>query len=167
MNLRLKLSPGIYLAGFAASGKTTIGRLLANRMGWSFADLDAELKADPERKEAEYRRAETEALQRLVRVIQRGKPTIVALSSDAFAQPANRDLALQHGIAIWLDCPLETVRHRLLKGPHALLAGDPEKLTALYRERCETYALADLRIAMEGDDPLAVVEIIATHPILR
>jgi len=40
MNLRLKRTPGIYVVGFMASGKSTIGRSLAHRLGWSFFDTD-------------------------------------------------------------------------------------------------------------------------------
>ena len=37
MILKLKRTPGLYLVGFMACGKTTIGRLLADELGWSFA----------------------------------------------------------------------------------------------------------------------------------
>ena len=40
MILKLRQTPGLYLIGFMASGKTTIGKLLADRLGWSFADID-------------------------------------------------------------------------------------------------------------------------------
>ena len=40
MNLKLKRTPGIYVVGFMASGKSTIGRLLARRLGWTFFDPD-------------------------------------------------------------------------------------------------------------------------------
>ena len=40
MNVRLKRTPGLYLVGFMGSGKTTVGRHLAHRLGWTFFDLD-------------------------------------------------------------------------------------------------------------------------------
>src|SRR5262249_52422608 len=43
MNLKLKRTPGVYLVGFMASGKSTVGRHLARRMGWSFFDTDEEI----------------------------------------------------------------------------------------------------------------------------
>jgi len=43
MILKLKRTPGVYLVGFMASGKTTIGRLLADELGWAFADLDEDI----------------------------------------------------------------------------------------------------------------------------
>ena len=44
MDDRLKRAPGIYLAGFMGSGKTTVGRALADRVGWDFVDIDAEIE---------------------------------------------------------------------------------------------------------------------------
>ena len=176
MNLRLKRTPGIYLVGFMGSGKTTIGRLLAERLGWSFADLDDEIEAEEKvsiaeifesRGEEEFRRIETEMLRRHVRVIERGQPAVIALGGGAFAHPASRELAMQHGIAVWLDCPFEMVQRRVAPTTHRPLARDPERFAALYEARREVYALADLRISIECDDPAVAVEAIATHPILR
>ena len=45
MILKLKRTPGLYLVGFMASGKTTIGRALADHIGWPFVDMDAEIEA--------------------------------------------------------------------------------------------------------------------------
>lgn len=175
MNLRLKRAPGIYLVGFMGSGKTTVGRLLAERLGWSFVDLDEEIEAAAgitiasifeERGEAEFRRIEAETLERRVRTIERGRPAVVALGGGTFAQPANRDLAMAHGIAFWLDCPLETVTRRVAGTTHRPLARDAETFAALYQARRAIYALADVRIAIESDDPSPAVDAIATHPIL-
>ena len=44
MNLKLKRTPGIYVVGFMASGKSTVGRHLAHRLGWNFFDTDARSK---------------------------------------------------------------------------------------------------------------------------
>ena len=45
MHIKLKRTPGIYLAGFMASGKSTVGRALADRLGWGFVDIDAQIEA--------------------------------------------------------------------------------------------------------------------------
>src|SRR5579884_286135 len=44
MILKLKRTPGIYVVGFMAAGKTTIGRLLADELGWGFADIDEDIE---------------------------------------------------------------------------------------------------------------------------
>ena len=53
MILKLKRTPGIYLVGFMGSGKTTIGRLLAQELGWKFVDLDDDVEADQKKPIAE------------------------------------------------------------------------------------------------------------------
>jgi len=44
MLLKLKRTPGIFLVGFMGSGKSTVGEALAEELGWSFLDLDAEIE---------------------------------------------------------------------------------------------------------------------------
>ena len=44
MILKLKRTPGIYLVGFMGCGKSTVGRALADELGWSFVDLDEEIE---------------------------------------------------------------------------------------------------------------------------
>jgi shikimate kinase len=176
MNLRLKRTPGVYVVGFMASGKSTIGRALAHRLGWSFFDTDDEIEAAERttiakifdaRGEAEFRRIEALIVHQLVEWVQRGKPAVLALGGGAFVQPANRELLLAHGIAVWLDCPLDTVLRRVALAHHRPLARDLDKLAALYEARRQEYAKADLRIGIEGDDPAAVVDAILGHEIFR
>jgi shikimate kinase len=176
MNLRLKQTPGLYVVGFMASGKSTIGRLLAHRLGWSFFDTDDEIEAAEKtsiaaifdtRGEAEFRRVEARILGQHVRSIEHGRPAVLALGGGAFVDPANRDLLLSHGLAIWLDCPLETVKRRVAQASHRPLARDPAKFAALYAARQEAYTRADVRVAIESDDPAATVEAILAHPLLR
>ena len=176
MNLRLKRTPGLYVVGFMASGKSTIGRHLAGQLGWSFFDIDDEIEAAEKtsiaaifdtRGEAEFRRIEALVIAQHVRWIERGRPAVLALGGGAFAEPANRDLLLGNGIVIWLDCPMDVVQHRVSQASHRPLARDPEKFAALYQTRRECYAQADLRIAIESDDPAVTVQTIVSHPLLK
>lgn len=176
MNLRLKRTPGLYVVGFMASGKSTIGRHLANQLGWSFFDMDDEIESAEKtsiasifdtRGESEFRRIERVIIARHVRSIERGSPAVLALGGGAFAEAANRDLLLENGMAIWLDCPLDVVKHRVSQAAHRPLARDPEKFDALYRARREFYAIADLRVPIESDDPAVAVQTILSHPLLK
>ena len=45
MDIRLKRTPGLYLVGFMGCGKTTVGRVLADRLGWQFVDVDDDIEA--------------------------------------------------------------------------------------------------------------------------
>jgi shikimate kinase len=74
------------------------------------------------------------------------------------------------GVTVWLDCPLETVKRRVAAqhgGALRPLARDPEKFQALWTERRTIYELADLRIAVDCDDPEPAVDAILAHPIFR
>jgi len=176
MNVRLKRTPGLYLVGFMGSGKSTVGRLLARRLGWSFFDLDHEIEAAEKatiaelfdtRGEPEFRRIEAEMLRQHVRSIERGRPAVVALGGGAFVDLANRDLILQNGIAVWLDCPFDRVQRRIGDASARPLARDPQFFATLYESRRPIYALADVRIAIESDDAEAALEAVVNHPILK
>jgi len=170
----LKRSPGLYVVGFMAAGKTTIGRMLADQLGWAFADLDDDIEAAAKRSiseifesdgEAEFRRIENEALRARVGAIERGTPTVLALGGGAYTQPGNFELVRNNGITLWLDCPLETVKRRVAAATHRPLARDPERFERLYWERHAAYARANFRIGITSDNPAEVVEAVLKLPI--
>ncbi len=122
MILKLKRTPGIFLVGFMGSGKSTVGRALAEELGWGFADLDEDIEKREgmsisqifdTRGEAEFRQAETAALQERVRLIERGKPCVIALGGGAFLSEENFEIVSNNGVSVWLDCPFSTVERRL------------------------------------------------------
>ena len=174
MILKLKRTPGIYLVGFMACGKTVIGARLADVLGWSFADTDADIEAEqkvtiPEifdtRGEQEFRKLETAAIRNRVHSIEMGNPTVVALGGGAFAQQSNFELIRENGVSIWLDCPLDLIRSRVEQSSHRPLARDPGKLEMLYHARRESYARADFHIEITGDDPRLAVDAVLKIPI--
>ena len=176
MNLKLKRTPGIYLVGFMGAGKTTVGRHLAHRLGWSFFDTDIEIEAAEHtsipaifasRGEPEFRRIESAVILQHVRAIERGRPAVLSLGGGAFTQPDNRQLLQNNGIAVWLDCPFETVRHRVGQATHRPLARDPEAFAALYEARRDHYRLADVHIPISSDDPDITVAAILAHPLFQ
>ena len=171
----LKRTPGIYLVGFMAAGKTTIGRLLAERLGWSFVDLDDDIEAQhgaPSAKsskrhgEPEFRRIEAEALRARVRAIERGH-------ADGGGAGRRRVRA-----AGQFRTGGEQRRHRMARLPARdreaagggslarPLARDPERFEELYHARHAAYARADFRIAIESDDPAVAVEAMLKLPAL-
>ena len=112
MILKLKRTPGIYLIGFMGSGKSTVGRMLADQIGWRFADIDDDVEAAAQTSvtelftqqgEEEFRRFESEAIRQRVRRIQSGHPMVLALGGGAFTQEATIQLLENNGVTIWLD----------------------------------------------------------------
>ena len=166
----------VFLAGVSCVGKTTIGAKLASLLGYPFFDLDHEIEQAEKitiaelfetRGEPEFRRIESLMLRQHVRSIERGRPAVVALGGGAFVDAANRDLILQNGIAIWLDCPFDRVQRRVGDTSARPLARDPQRFAALYESRREIYALADVRIAIESDEAAQALEAILNHPMLK
>jgi shikimate kinase len=178
MILKLKRTPGIFLVGFMGSGKSTIGRALAEELGWRFADLDEDIEkregmAIPQifdtRGEADFRQAETAALRERVRSVERGQPWVIALGGGAFLSDENFEMISNNGVSVWLDCPFSTVERRLA-GQHVEynqrpLARDPEKLRELFAVRRAGYERADYSVAIENDDAAATTAKILALPL--
>src|SRR5205807_2109355 len=142
-------------------GKSTVGRALADRLGWAFFDLDDEIVAAEgtsiaeiftTRGEHPFRHIESAMLGKHVSAIEAGRATVLALGGGAFTIAANRDLLANRGVSVWLDCPFDLVRRRIQGQTHRPLARDPQAFAALYEARREVYALADIRVSVECDD---------------
>lgn len=166
MNLKLKRTPGIYIVGFMGSGKTTIGRMFADEIGWRFGDLDEDIEHAQRRSisdifatsgEEEFRRIEFEALQKRVRAVCRGVPTVLALGGGAFTRPETIKLLHENGITVWIDTAFDVVRKRVQGSEHRPLARDLEKFERLYRERREFYAQAEFTVAVSVNDSRAAL----------
>ncbi len=174
MILKLKRTPGIYLVGFMGCGKTVVGTQLAQRLGWTFCDIDADIVSSEKvsiaeifdtRGEEEFRRLETAAIADRVRMVQSGTPLVVALGGGAFVQRRNFEILENNGVTLWLDCPLAMIRRRLASSTDRPLARDPHKFEILYYARRESYALADHRIEVSSDNPADTIDAILRLPL--
>jgi shikimate kinase len=160
MILKLKRTPGLYLVGFMGSGKTTVGRMVADELGWSFDDIDEEIEAVQrmsiaqifrERGEPEFRRIESAILAERVQLVRRGKPTVIALGGGAFAQKENFELLEENGVSVWLECSFDVVRRRVGIDPTRPLSRDPDAMEELFELRREAYARADFKVDASPD----------------
>jgi shikimate kinase len=168
----MKPISGLYLVGFMASGKTTIGRALAQELGWPFIDIDTEIEAREgraisqifaERGESLFREVETE----VIRQFAAGSSAVIALGGGAFVQPANRELIENSGVAVWLDCPLEIIRKRLGDDSARPLAANRNGLEKLFADRRPLYARANYRIEVDTDNLPEILERILALPIFQ
>lgn len=175
MILKLKRTPGIYLTGFMASGKTTVGRALADELGWSFVDLDEEIERKAKRTiaemfdregEAPFRAMEAAALREHVKHVEYGRPHVIALGGGTFLSDENFELLSNNGVSIWLNCSFERIGARCAGATHRPLARDVERMKALYEARRERYARADYQIEVEDDAGEAVARILKL-PLFR
>jgi len=174
--LKLKQTPGIYLIGFMASGKTTIGKALADRLGWNFADIDDDIEALEGRSipeifdtlgEGAFRQMETEAIKKRVRAVSFGRPTVIAVGGGAAAHPGNLELLDDHGVTIWLSCSFDVVARRVAQNSHRPLARDLKRFEELYYARQPAYQRAGYRIDIESDDPEVAVDAILNLSLFR
>jgi shikimate kinase len=148
----------VFLVGFMASGKSSVGQELARRLDWDFVDLDARIESReqqtiPEifrdRGESGFRLAETSALRDLLtESLQRNR--VVALGGGAFVQERNREL-LRQWPSVFLEAPASELWQRsLTDGVERPLRGDPEQFAQLYVERLPFYRQASVVVETTG-----------------
>ena len=175
MHIKLKRTPGLFLAGFMGAGKTTVGRIVAEKLGWDFVDLDEVVEkregaAIPQifvtQGEVVFRRMETAALLSVITNIERGNPTVVALGGGVLSQPDNFNLLANSGISVWLDCSFATTLSRVPPDGSRPLFTDPEMFRQLFEARRADYARADFRVAAECD-PEAVAFAVLGLPVWK
>jgi shikimate kinase len=142
----------VVLAGFMATGKTVVGRRLAERLGYAFVDLDTLIAAEAgmaipqifaERGEAAFRALEAE----MVRQSARRRRSVIATGGGAVVDPGNLAALKRCGVVITLTADPETILSRVggIADRPMLLGGDPaERIRALLALRAEAYAQADL-----------------------
>jgi shikimate kinase len=147
----------IFLTGIMGSGKTTVGKILARRLGWAFADTDALVKKKSGlgvsryfalHGEAAFRKAEAEVLRSLLGP-RRGKGLVVATGGGMVLGSQNRSLMKRHGMVIHLRIsPGEVLKrlgaHQIAKRP--LISGGTKKLEELARSRAALYAQAHHKV---------------------
>ncbi len=109
------------------------------------------------RGEAVFREMETTALRERVRTVQLGRPYVIALGGGAFLREENFELVSNHGVSVWLDCPLSTIERRVGAANHRPLARDPGELRSLFELRRGGYAKAHYRVELLDDDVRAAV----------
>ena len=162
--------PRVYLTGFMAAGKSTVGPLLADRLGYRFLDLDWLVEARTGRTvaalfadgEPAFRAAERQALAETTR----GPRMVVATGGGALADPGGLAVARGAGAVVWLRASAAATLRRLgdaagrpvLAGPDGRpLAGDAlaDRVRRLAAAREPYYAQAD--VVADADGPADAV----------
>ena len=159
--LRERLGPrSIVLVGMPGSGKTSVGRRLAQRLELSFVDADTEIEkaadmpiADIFAKHGEpyFRAGEAKVIARILE----GGPRIVATGGGAFMNPDTRAKIRAQGISVWLKADCEVLLRRIKrKNDRPLfMNGDPEAtMKRLLAEREPVLAEADI-VVVSQDSP--------------
>ena len=158
----------IYLVGFMAAGKTTVARVLAERLGWRAEDVDELIEGRERRPVSEifaragepyFRAVEREILKVLLPL----RHVVVATGGGTFVEPENRSAINMDGLSVWLDVPIEIVLARLPADGRRPLAADRAQMERLFAARRIAYAAAHLRIDVGTASADEIAERVIDH----
>jgi shikimate kinase len=160
----------VLLIGMMGAGKTTTGRLLADRLGWPYLDSDDEVERRTgrtvpeiwkEQGEPAFRAEESEVL---AEACTSTGPAVVAVAGGAVLAPENRQLIKRAGLVVWLRADVTTLARRVGTGEGRPLLGGgaAAALARLAQEREPIYSdLADLVFDVDVMAPPQVADEIA------
>ncbi|MDC0887031.1 shikimate kinase [Altererythrobacter sp.] len=167
--LARRIDRPIVLVGLMGTGKSTVGRRLAALLETHFIDaddaiVDAAQLSIPEifsrYGEAYFRDGERRVIARLMQ----DDSGVIATGGGAFIDDQTRALILRKGIAVWIDCDVDTLVERTgRRNTRPLLEqGDPKEiLTKLYAEREPLYAQAPIKVqSQDGPHHDTVIRIV-------
>ncbi len=155
--LAARIDRPIVLVGMMGVGKTSIGKRLAQKLGVPFFDADEEIVEAAQMSITEifdqygedyFRDGERRVIARLLE-----EPhSVIATGGGAFVQDDTRAEILEKGIAVWLDCEVDTLVERVSRNKkRPLLRGGNvrEKITSMKTEREPSYAKASIRVTSD------------------
>lgn len=153
----------IALVGLRGAGKSTLGRMLAARLGTAFIELDREVEREGRMELSDifavhgqegFRRLERQSLQRLVR---EGSPAVIATGGGIVAEPATFGFLLDTCTTVWLRAsPEEHMRRVVEQGDTRPMRDNKramEDLRAILASREALYAKADFTVDTSGRGP--------------
>lgn len=157
---RRRSPPGrVYLVGFMGSGKTAVGRRVAERLAVPFVDLDTEIERTSgltvralfdSLGEPAFREREAAFLQGTEALPE----AIVSGGGGSFAADGNRRAIARLGTAVFLDVPFERIRERVTSKTDRPLFASVDQAARLFAEREPFYRMAPVRVALTGRESI-------------
>jgi shikimate kinase len=157
----------ILLIGMMGAGKSTVGGMLSDRLGWPYVDSDARVEERTgrtvpeimaEHGEAAFRAEEAQCV---AEATTSDGPLIVSVAGGAVLDADNRRRIRHAGLVVWLRADVATLARRVGAGQgRPLLGDDPAgSLVLLYQQRRRLYEqLADLTIDVDNLTPGEIVD---------
>lgn len=148
----------LYLVGFMGTGKTTVGRAVAHKLGFQLLDSDHEIERAQGKLISDIFTQQGEAAFRVMEraFIENGHPPqrcVVACGGGLVVQPGMLDLLLHKGVVICLHASLETIlkRTQTSRARPLLNVEDPmERIRKLYTAREPIYRKSGTLILTDG-----------------
>lgn len=171
------IKENIYLVGFMAVGKTTLGRALSKKILWDFLDTDLFIEDMEQRKVSEifkqsgedhFRALEVEVINKIHREwIESMEKKIIACGGGVVLNPENVKTIKQNGIIIYLEGDVNTICSRLSLDNTRPLVNEvkdiKKRVESLLRDRHKLYKeVADITIYVGEETPDQLV-----HKLLR
>ena len=161
------------LIGMMGCGKSTLGALLARRLGAPLCDLDAQIERFEGRTipdifaeagDAGFRLCETAALRRALDA----PPCVIATGGGIVTREENIALLRERALVVWLCRPLDAILPEVDAQNRPNLAGDKEaRMRALYAAREPLYRRA-AHIAFDNSQPpRQSAELLLFHPLVQ
>lgn len=158
----------LFLVGFMGSGKSVVGRLVAERLGVPLEDTDRSVERTARRTIEEifrtsgegcFREMEWRALQSVSEV----ERVVVATGGGLFLGVVQRRFMKERGAVAWLDAPLEKIRARIGTGDGRPLWTSADRIAqrAFFEKRRAAYALADFRVDASRDPACVASDLLA------
>lgn len=148
----------IVLIGMPGCGKTTIGKLLAARLGRKFIDIDCCIERQRgctineifRQGEEVFRRLEAEA----VFALENERASVITTGGGVVKNPSNMDSLHKNGIIVYIDRSVQNIAGDIDTSTRPLLAEGKSRLKGLYAERHELYGkYCDFTV--KNDGPIA------------
>ena len=159
----------VILIGPPGAGKSTIGKSLANEMGWEFVDSDRRIEEETGRKIAEifleegeqsFRELERKVVLQLVDPDTESAPQVIALGGGAILDPEVYERLMNDPGVIYLEVSISNAAPRVgFNRERPLLLGNPrQQWLSLYEARKPKYeALAKFKFSTDNKKPREVV----------
>lgn len=160
----MRMKQNLIMIGFMGTGKTSIGKGLAEKLGWASVDTDQWIEEQQGMKVREifetfgepyFRQLETSALTEILK----GENQVVMTGGGAPIKPENKEIMLRGGIVIALQATVQTIIDRLKQdSSRPLLQGDlEERVTTLMEQRKDVYSFAPIQIDTTNKSMDAIV----------
>lgn len=159
-----KKREAVFLCGFMGCGKSTIGRLLADKLGCGFVDMDSYITEKlgmsipqifAEKGEDYFRNAETDAISELA-----GRGGVIACGGGAMLRKNNADIANSVGTVVFIDVPFDTCYERISgdKNRPLVMNNTKEELNLIFASRAPIYKDNSAVTADGSGSPMEIAE---------
>ena len=119
-----KIAMKIVLVGYRASGKSTLGQLLAQRLEWPYKDIDRGIEARTNKTltelyeelgEEPFRRIETEVVEEMCQEDQ----CVISFGAGSVIKERNQIVAQRDALVVFLDVPVQELGRRIENDPRS------------------------------------------------